>query len=100
MPAAPALSRAASPMNLLFRRMLRGGVLFLVLAGYASPLAAANAPLATPVPGAVATPTTDPMLARVFPSIVRIEAIRLQPRDGRLTKQWTAGSGVIVSPQG
>jgi serine protease Do len=49
---------------------------------------------------AAATPTQDPMLTRVFPSIVRIEAIRLQPRDGRLTKQWTGGSGVIVSADG
>jgi serine protease Do len=48
----------------------------------------------------VPTPTEDPMLIRVFPSIVRIEAIRLRPRDGRLTKQWTGGSGVIISPQG
>ena len=40
------------------------------------------------------------MLKRVFPSIVRIEAIRLRPSDGRLTKQWTGGSGVIISAQG
>jgi len=40
------------------------------------------------------------MLARVFPSIVRIEAIRLQPSDGRLTKAWVAGSGVIISDEG
>lgn len=57
---------------------------------------------ATPTPAAVAklTPTTDPMLTRVFPSIVRIEVIRLRPSDGRLTKQWTAGSGVIISAEG
>jgi serine protease Do len=46
------------------------------------------------------TPAGDPMLTRVFPSIVRIEAIRLRPSDGRLTKQWTGGSGVIISAQG
>src|SRR5688572_1790668 len=46
------------------------------------------------------TPAEDPMLTRVFPSIVRIEVIRLRPSDGRLTKQWTAGSGVIVSAEG
>ena len=40
------------------------------------------------------------MLARTFPSIVRIEAIRLRPSDGRLTKQWTGGSGVIISAEG
>lgn len=40
------------------------------------------------------------MLRRVFPSIVRIEVIRLRPSDGRLTKQWTAGSGVIISAEG
>ena len=40
------------------------------------------------------------MLTRVFPTIVRIEAIRLRPSDGRLTKQWTGGSGVIISEKG
>jgi serine protease Do len=40
------------------------------------------------------------MLARAFPAIVRIEAIRLRPSDGRLTKQWTGGSGVIISREG
>jgi serine protease Do len=40
------------------------------------------------------------MLDRVFPSIVRIEAIRLFPLDGHLTKSWTAGSGAIISPEG
>ena len=54
-------------------------------------------PLALP---AATTPADDPMLTRVFPSIVRIEAIRLRPSDGRLTKQWVGGSGVIISAQG
>ena len=40
------------------------------------------------------------MLDGVFPSIVRIEAIRLSPLDGHLTKTWSAGSGVIISPEG
>lgn len=40
------------------------------------------------------------MLARIFPAIVRIEAVRVRPLDGRLTKQWLAGSGVIISNQG
>jgi len=40
------------------------------------------------------------MLARVFPSIVRIEAIRLRPTDGRLTKEWSGGSGVVISAEG
>ena len=53
-----------------------------------------------PVPGAKVTPADDPMLTRVFPAIVRIEVIRLRPSDGRLMKQWTAGSGVIISPEG
>lgn len=55
---------------------------------------------ATKAAAAQVTPAEDPMLTRVFPSIVRIEAIRLQPRDGRLTKQWSGGSGVIITPQG
>jgi serine protease Do len=40
------------------------------------------------------------VLAKVFPSIVRIEAIRLQPSEGRLTKAWVGGSGVIISAEG
>jgi serine protease Do len=54
---------------------------------------------ASPAP-APTVPTDDPMLGRVFPSIVRIEAIRLRPSDGRLTKQWSGGSGVIISAGG
>jgi len=50
-------------------------------------------------PAATAT-AENPMLARIFPSIVRIEAIRLRPSDGRLTKQWSGGSGVVVTAQG
>ena len=57
---------------------------------------------ATPAAEATAklTPAESPMLTRVFPSIVRIEAIRLRPSDGRLTKQWSGGSGVIISAEG
>jgi serine protease Do len=40
------------------------------------------------------------MLARIFPSIVRIEAIRLRPFDGHMTKAWTAGSGVVIATGG
>ena len=58
----------------------------------------AQAPGARPESATVAS--SDPMLQRVFPSIVRIEAIRLRPHDGRLTKQWTGGSGVIISAEG
>ena len=47
-----------------------------------------------------AAPAENPMLTRIFPTIVRIEAIRLRPSDGRLTKQWSGGSGVIISAQG
>lgn len=47
-----------------------------------------------------ASDARDPMLARVFPSIVRIEAIRLRPTDGRLTKEWSGGSGVVISAEG
>lgn len=40
------------------------------------------------------------MLPKVFPTIVRIEAIRLRPFDGHMTKSWTAGSGVIIAQGG
>jgi serine protease Do len=62
-----------------------------ILPGFAAPPAAAAGML---------TAAGDPMLTRIFPSIVRIEAIRLRPRDGRLTKQWTGGSGVTISAEG
>jgi serine protease Do len=69
--------------------------------------AGSNFAIAAQPPGSAAaaanakiTPTDDPMLKRIFPSIVRIEAIRLRPSDGRLTKQWSGGSGVIISAQG
>lgn len=51
-------------------------------------------------PPIAATPTQDPVLKKIFPAIVRIEAIRLRPSDGRLTKQWTGGSGVVISDRG
>lgn len=65
--------------------------------GLCHPAVAAQVPAA---PQAQITRADDPMLTRVFPSIVRIEAIRLWPSDGRLTKQWTGGSGVVISPEG
>jgi serine protease Do len=49
---------------------------------------------------AAKTPDQTKVLERVFPTIVRIEAIRLLPYDGHLTKTWSAGSGVIISPEG
>lgn len=66
----------------------------------AAVLAAANGAKPPASAQAKLTPAEDPMLTRVFPSIVRIEAIRLRPSDGRLTKQWTGGSGVIISLEG
>jgi serine protease Do len=50
--------------------------------------------------GFAGTSAQTEMIAHVFPSIVRIEAIRLMPFDGHLTKAWTAGSGVIITAQG
>lgn len=82
-------------MKLSFRRSRRGPALALFL-GLATVAALAAAPAAEKR----SAPAEDPMLARVFPSIVRIEAIRLRPSDGRLTKQWTGGSGVIISAEG
>src|SRR5688572_9182793 len=87
------------PMNRLLRRhaLLFVSLLsVLAIAHGASPATAKSGP---PKPVAT-TPTDDPMLARIFPSVVRIEVIRLRPSDGRLTKQWTAGSGVIISAEG
>lgn len=85
-------------MNVSFRRVRCGwvrGWLFCLSALAGSQFAESRGAAA-----GTATPTQDPMLARTFPSIVRIEAIRLRPSDGRLTKQWTGGSGVIISAEG
>lgn len=57
-------------------------------------ISALSAPPSSP------TAAESAMLAHVFPTIVRIEAISLRPYDGHLTKSWTAGSGVIISAQG
>lgn len=62
--------------------------------------AVTGAPEAKPSVAATLTTENKTMLARIFPAIVRIEAIRMRPLDGRLTKQWTGGSGVIISAQG
>jgi serine protease Do len=72
-----------------------------LIAGSRATLGAAQSPSSlSPSVAAKVTPADDPMLKRVFPSIVRIEVIRLRPSDGRLTKQWTAGSGVIITSEG
>src|SRR5688572_23479289 len=39
-------------------------------------------------------------LRHVLPSVVRIEAIRLRPDQGRLQKMRVGGSGAIISAQG
>lgn len=78
------------------RKLLSGLVVCALWAAGPAAIAATGKP-AEPV---ATTPTHDPMLARIFPSIVRIEAIRLRPSDGRLTKQWTAGSGVVIATEG
>lgn len=84
-------------MHVTIARIHRMLFVSVALAG----LGVAAASEATPASESTAiTPTRDPMIARVFPSIVRIEAIRLRPSDGRLTKQWSGGSGVIISPEG
>jgi serine protease Do len=85
-------------MNSSSGRMWRRGFGIAVFAaGLCAPALAAQVPASAQ---AQITRADDPMLTRVFPSIVRIEAIRLWPSDGRLTKQWTGGSGVVISPEG
>src|SRR5262249_37609634 len=38
--------------------------------------------------------------SKVFPAIVKIEAIQTRPSDGHLIKMWSGGSGVIISAEG
>jgi serine protease Do len=87
-------------MKLPFRRRLSVALRVSMLVSLAFTGALVRAQTPAGVAAAKVTPADDPMLRRVFPSIVRIEVIRLRPSDGRLTKQWTAGSGVIISPDG
>ena len=86
-------------MKRCFSGRIGSGVLWLALAcGAASAggrAASIASPTATPVGG-----DHPEALARVFPAIVRIEAIRIQPSEGRMTKAWVGGSGVIISAQG
>lgn len=65
----------------------------------AAALGLAFAGCAGPDFGADADPSIA-MLARVLPSVVRIEAIQLRPDEGHMVKLWTGGSGVIISAQG
>lgn len=81
------------PFRCPWRRWFGLSVLSCVIVAGELPAAQSQVPVA-------ATPTQDPVLKRVFPAIVRIEAIRLRPSDGRLTKQWTGGSGVVISERG
>jgi serine protease Do len=62
--------------------------------------AAAGAVEVKPAMASTLSAENKAMLARIFPAIVRIEAIRMRPLDGRLTKQWTGGSGVVISAEG
>src|SRR5438445_636376 len=90
-----------SPLRRILRLTARANIVVLLLGALVASAALAQTP--SQLPPAVAakvTPAEDPMLQRVFPSIVRIEVIRLRPSDGRLTKQWTAGSGAIISARG
>lgn len=87
-------------MKSLLSRKARAGARAVFF--FATLLGVSQGSAQTPPAAAAAKVTLadDPMLKRVFPSIVRIEVIRLRPIDGRLGKQWTAGSGVIISAEG
>lgn len=87
-------------MKSLLSRKDRARARALVMAASLLGVSASFAQTPPPAAAAKVTPADDPMLKRVFPSIVRIEVIRLRPTDGRLAKQWTAGSGVIISSEG
>lgn len=56
--------------------------------------------LLAPAQGADQPPVPREGVARIFPAVVRIEAIRLRPDQGRLQKARVGGSGAIISAQG
>ncbi len=72
----------------------------LIVCGTLCPGTAGRAAEPKPALAATLAAENKAMLGQVFPTIVRIEAIRMRPLDGRLTKQWTGGSGVIISAKG
>jgi serine protease Do len=74
----------------------RGGIL---ISACVLTLALLFACTRSPGPGDDRVEYTD-VIRRVFPSIVRIEAIREGPNDGRMIKAWVAGSGVVISREG
>lgn len=86
-----------SHFALRLRQLVQIGILAALVATSGGAMTAQGA---AQVPGAAVTPARDDVVARVFPAVVRIEAIRLQPSEGRMTKGWSGGSGVIISPQG
>jgi serine protease Do len=40
------------------------------------------------------------VLAKVYPAVVKIEAIQMRPNEGHMIKLWIGGSGVIITPDG
>jgi serine protease Do len=66
-------------------------VFILALAGCSPRQAAA--------PGSAAA-GEDPVLARAMATVVRIEAVRLSPSQGRMVKASVGGSGAIITPEG
>ena len=51
-------------------------------------------------PSMVTTAEYTDVIAKVFPSIVKIEVIQTRPSDGHMIKTWSGGSGVIISAAG
>ncbi len=74
-----------------------------VLTGLALTLATLAEPATTRA--AEAEPTQlqraiDRAVAKVYPSLVRIHVVRMEPSSGRMQKFQSGGSGVIISKQG
>ena len=90
-------------------KLLHGGSVFvshalglaLTLLGCAvcAPRPATGAPL-PPANVPAPTATEQAMIEKTLPAVVRIEAIRLQPNQGRMFKARIGGSGAIISAQG
>ena len=73
----------------------------LALAGLGAAGCAPHKATATPGGPTIApAPTKQRMIEKTLPAVVRIEAIRLEPNQGRMFKARIGGSGAIISPQG
>lgn len=74
--------------------VLAGMVILTSLAAWPKPIRAAE------TESAALRRAIDQAVAKVYPSLVRIHVVRMEPSSGRMKKFQSGGSGVVISKQG